>query len=76
MELHVTVDRFEGDIAVLEVEGRLVDWPRAALPPGCEEGARLRLSLTAEDPSLDEASARLARLRAASDDETDDEIDL
>lgn len=75
MELFVTVDRMEGDVAVLEVMGRFVDWPMGALPPGCHEGDRLRVTMTAEDPELDEASARLARLRAASSDE-DDEIDL
>lgn len=75
MELHVTIDRIEGDTAVLEVGGRLVDWPAEALPPGCEEGSRLRLSFVREEPALDEASARLARLRAASDD-MDDDVDL
>lgn len=75
MELTVVVDRIEAGFAVLEVCGEQVDWPLAALPPHVTEGASLKLTLRLEEPTLDEASARLARLRAGQDDD-DDEIDL
>lgn len=74
MEVHVTIDRIEGDVAVLEVNGRTVDWPLAALPAGVAEGSVIRLAFTIDDPDLDAASARLARLRSRSD--ADDDIDL
>ncbi len=36
--MRVIVDRIESDMAVLEVDGHFVDWPRSALPPGATEG--------------------------------------
>lgn len=62
----LTVDRIEGDRAVLELGGETVDVPLALLPEGAAEGSRLLLTL---DPAgtadaLAEAEARLARLKA------------
>jgi len=62
--LVVTVDRFEGDTAVLEVAGAFVDWPRAALPADAREGSRYTLTLAEAPTDLSEAEARLARLKA------------
>lgn len=61
----IVIDRFEGDCAVLEVDGRRVDFPASALPAGCREGDRL--SFTRDTPDRSEAEARLARLKARSD---------
>ena len=60
----IVLDRFEGDFAVLEVEGHFVDFPRSALPPGAHEGAFLVLQAEsgAEEASLKRARARLQRL--------------
>ena len=74
MDVLVTVDRIEGDLAVLEVGGTLVDWPRVCLPAEVEEGSRLRLSLTIEATDTSDAEARLERLRARGP--QDDIIDL
>jgi hypothetical protein len=58
----IVVDRIEGDVAVLEIGGRRVDVPRAALPEGTKEGDRLAFArLPAEDDA--DAKARLARLK-------------
>lgn len=62
----LTLDRIEGDRAVLELGGETVNIPAALLPDGAREGARLLLTL---DPAgtadaLAEAEARLARLKA------------
>lgn len=69
----IVVDRFEGERAVLEVDGELVDVPRSALPTGAKEGDVL--TWRQETPSLEEAQARLARLRARTP-AVDDDIDL
>jgi hypothetical protein len=56
----VTVDRIEGDIAVLEVNDVLVDWPLRALPATIREGQRLVVRFTSPDgtspSSSDDAS--------------------
>lgn len=44
-----TVDRIEGDIAVIEIAiGKTVNLPLAALPEGTKEGTVLRLSIDRE----------------------------
>lgn len=43
----IVIDRIEGKIAVLEVAGRLIDFPAEALPAGLKEGDRLELRLAA-----------------------------
>ena len=45
----VTVDRIEGDIAVLEVYDTLVDWPLRALPASIREGQRLVMRFSSPD---------------------------
>ncbi len=39
----IVVDRIEGDIAVLDADGRTYDVPVGQLPAGVEEGWALRL---------------------------------
>jgi hypothetical protein len=47
MQLTVTVDRFEGDKAVLITsDGKVITWPREKLPPDTPEGSILKLSLS------------------------------
>ncbi len=62
----MVVDRIEGDRAVLEIDGRMVDVPLGLLPEGATEGSVLQFGLTgpAAAEVTDEAAARLARLRA------------
>lgn len=75
MEIEVVVDRVENGIAVLEVGGEHVDWPLAALPAGTDEGTRMIFAISGvEDTGLEEAKARLERLRAAGP--SSDDIDL
>lgn len=41
-----TIDRIEGDIAVVEIAvGKTVDLPLSALPEGVKEGSVLRIAL-------------------------------
>lgn len=61
------IDRFEGEIAVVEIAGRTYDLPRSVIPSDAREGDVLRL-LVRVDPAATRAAARevgarLARLR-------------
>lgn len=61
----IMVDRLEDDVAVLEIAGEPVTVPRVLLPPGAVEGALLSFTLAEGAAAvLDDAAARLARLRA------------
>lgn len=61
------VDRFEGEIAVLYLEGDLrMDAPRSCLPSGLREGHYLTLVLDGEQivsAEIDEAGTETARHR-------------
>jgi L-alanine-DL-glutamate epimerase-like enolase superfamily enzyme len=63
----VAVDRFEGEVAVLDVAGTLVNVPVALLPAGAREGSVLAfvLDAAATEAALAEAQSRLDRLKAA-----------
>ncbi len=64
--MRIVIDRFEGDRAVLEIAGALTDVPRDLLPEGAREGDVLRFVADpdATRAALDDAAARLARLKA------------
>ena len=73
--LHIAVDRIEGDRAILDVGGELIEVPAAALPEGAVEGSRVRLETAEPAPEADDgAQKRLERLRARS--ASLDEIDF
>ena len=74
MNVVVTVDRIEGDCAVLIVGKDAFDWPIEALPGGAREGSRYAFEITEVAADQAEAEARLARLRAKSP--QDGDIDL
>lgn len=39
----IIIDRFEGDFAVCEMDGLMVDIPRSCIPPQAGEGSELKL---------------------------------
>ena len=61
-----SVDRFEGDVAVLvDEDGNSRDVPRNRLPAGTEEGAMVRLEADGSfTPDEDAAARRRARILA------------
>lgn len=70
----LVIDRFEGELAVLEQDGRTFELPRAWLPPEAAEGEVLRLSVytNARSPALsflrfmrDQGETRARREEAA-----------
>ena len=74
----IIVDRIEGDRALLEMGGEIIDVPISALPDETKEGEILTLTPATGDNSaterLREAVERVEQLRAA--DPGDMEIDL
>lgn len=65
----ISLDRIEGDRAVLDFAGELIEVPVAVLPEGAAEGSLLSLSLAPAAEAArasDEAAARLERLKAKS----------
>lgn len=58
----IVVDRIEGDMAVLEIGGKCVDVPLAALPEGLREGDLLEIR-KAPASAAGEAMGALARLK-------------
>lgn len=63
-----SIDRFEGDIAVLvDEDGNSLDVPRADLPDGIKSGDMLRRQADGFRPDPDAADARRARVLALQD---------
>ena len=72
LALVVTIDRLEGDMAVVELPDRhMVDLPHDVLPAGAREGDRILLRATAltpsepRDPSWRSRGAAFAAVRRA-----------
>jgi len=58
------IDRIEGDRAVVEIIGELIDLPLEAFPKGIKEGDAISFSMESVDSKYQEAKARLKRLEA------------
>ncbi len=69
-----TLDRIEGEAAVLVADGREWSVPAAWLPESAREGDRLRVSLEADPSATEAARAKTAahRARLARDDDGGD----
>ena len=76
----VTVDRVDGNIAVLVDDQAQMEIPVSWLPSGAEEGAVLSLQLALDPEAQSDLSQRLStvmdRLKSRSDDEGDGPIEL
>jgi hypothetical protein len=70
----IVVDRIEGDRALVEFEGEVIEIPARALPAGCGEGSVLRFERQDDEALLAEGRARIARLSAKND--LPDDIEL
>jgi hypothetical protein len=65
VEMKVTLDRFEGDMAVLLVrddESIKFNMPIALLPEGCQEGDILDISITRDAKATEDSKARVSSL--------------
>ena len=63
MSTGIVVDRVEGEMAVLEVAGRRVDFPLVALPDGVREGDILEFRRIDATAAQDEAARVLEQLK-------------
>ena len=66
--LSAVIDRFEGELAVLLLgpERRVLDLPRAMLPPGAREGSYVTIQMAGDlvqETALDEQATAAARQR-------------
>ncbi|MDX9719136.1 MAG: DUF3006 domain-containing protein [Myxococcota bacterium] len=73
--MRIVIDRIEGAIAVLDVDGEIIDFPLAAMPEGAKEGSVLQFGIVSDKQIRAAAAARLERLRARSQDD-EDEVEL
>ena len=64
--MRITIDRLYDDIAYLDVDGKISEFPRAALPAECREGDLLGCTVLDASEILKEGQDRIARLQAMS----------
>ena len=63
--MRVIVDRFEGNIAAVELEdGSVIDCPKAILPPNAKEGSIINITVdeNATNAKLKEVTERMYKL--------------
>ncbi len=65
MKLQLSIDRFEGKLAVLLTDdGRQVNFPRDLLPAGCQAGDVLTLSIDRDQAATQKLQADTAKLQS------------
>lgn len=61
MILKLTIDRFEGEQAILKTEDNAsINWPKSKLPADCQEGSSLLFAIS-NNPQKDLTSKQLAK---------------
>lgn len=63
--MRIIVDRFEGNIAVIELEnGQMIDCPKALLPANAKEGSIINITVdeNATNAKLKEVTERMNKL--------------
>jgi hypothetical protein len=63
MKITATIDRIEGEYAILEIDNVMVNWPLHALPVESSEGDVINLDIKRTNDQLSETEARLDRLK-------------
>ncbi|MEW6082177.1 MAG: DUF3006 domain-containing protein [Bacillota bacterium] len=61
----LTVDRFEGEWAVVEYQGTTFNLPKTLLPSGAKEGDVLHISIAVD---IDTTNKRKSRIKSLEDD--------
>lgn len=56
------IDRFEGDLVIVEFEGRMYTLPRALLPADAKEGNVLRFAVEVDHAATDSRRGRIKSL--------------
>jgi hypothetical protein len=53
MKINLTIDRFEGETAILKSEdGRIISWPRIKLPEEFKEGQALVFTINTDSEKI------------------------
>ena len=63
--MRIIIDRFEGNIAVVELEdGSIIDCPKAILPPNAKEGSIIDITVDekATEEKLQKVTERMNKL--------------
>lgn len=63
--MRIIIDRFEGNIAVVELEnGSIIDCPKALLPPNAKEGSIINIAVDEEatNAKLNKVTERMNKL--------------
>lgn len=60
--MSITVDRFEGNLAIIEYEGMTLTLPRALLPKETKEGDILRLSIEVDRTATTDRRVKIKSL--------------
>jgi len=60
--LILIIDRFEGEMAVIEYDGRTFSIPRNLLPAGAREGDVLGFSITIDKKATEERQGKIEEL--------------
>lgn len=63
MKITATIDRIEGEYAILEIDNVVVNWPLHALPVESSEGDVIILDIKRTNDQISETEARLDRLK-------------
>ncbi|GAW92476.1 DUF3006 domain-containing protein [Calderihabitans maritimus] len=56
------IDRFEGDMAVIEYNGKTFDLPRSLLPKEAKEGDVLKLSIEVDKEETEKRRKKIEKL--------------
>ena len=72
----ISIDRMEDDIAYLDVDGEIIEFPVSALPDGSKEGDMLQFVQVDASEVIAEAKERICRLQAMSKTNDTGDIDI
>ena len=72
----ISIDRMEDDIAYLDVDGEIIEFPVSALPEGSREGDMLAFTKIDASEVIAEAKERISRLTSMSKSANSGEIDI
>jgi len=74
--MRIVIDRLYDTHAVLDVDGEIIEFPKAALPEGCKEGDILGFVTLDSTQILQEGADRIKRMQAMSSTTSGNTFDL
>ena len=74
--MNIVIDRIEDDIALLDIEGEIIEFPAEALPENAKEGDLLGFVILDNSELMAKASERIERMKAMSGNQNDNTFDI